>query len=62
MNAWLKYTRTALLTAAFCVAGLSFSSGCNKGDDSDDRGASAKQHNKDRYGQPIQDKPTQGDN
>ena len=57
MTAWLKYTRTALLTAAIGVAGLSLNTGCNKGDDSDDRGGTAREQNKDRYDKPVQDKP-----
>jgi hypothetical protein len=57
MTAWIKFTRNALLIATLCLGGLSFGVGCNKGDEGEDRGASAKQHNKDRYQQPIQDKP-----
>ena len=56
MTAWLRYTRAALLIATICLAGLSFGAGCNKGDEGEDRGDSAKDRNRDRV-RPIQDKP-----
>ena len=57
MTAWLKNTRAALLIGALCFGGLSLGVGCNKGDEGSDRGDSAKQKNRDRYQQPIPDKP-----
>ena len=57
MTAWMKYTRTAFVIAAVCLGGLSLNAGCNKGDEGEDRGGSAQQKNKDRYSEPIPDKP-----
>ena len=57
MTAWLRYTRTAVLIATICLAGLSLGVGCNKGDEGEDRGESAKERNKDRFREPIRDKP-----
>ena len=57
MTAWIKFTRNALLIATVCIGGLAPGVGCNKGDEGEDRGDSAKQRNKDRYTQPIPDKP-----
>ena len=57
MIAWIKFTRSALLIATLCVGGLTTGVGCNKGDEGEDRGASAQQKNKDRYTQPNPDKP-----
>jgi hypothetical protein len=59
MTGWLKFARTALLIATVCVAGLTYGSGCHKGDEGEDRGDSAKKLNKDRV-RPIQDKPVDG--
>ena len=56
MTAWIRITRSALLIAAICLGGLSLGA-CNKGDEGEDRGASAKQRNKERHTQPIPDKP-----
>ena len=57
MTAWIKFTRSALLIATLCVGGLSLGTGCNKGDEGEDRGDSAKERNRDRVRQPIRDKP-----
>jgi hypothetical protein len=57
MTAWLRYTRTALLIATVCLAGLSAGAGCNKGDEGEDRGESAKQRNRERIKEPIRDEP-----
>jgi hypothetical protein len=61
MTAWIKYTRTALLTATFCLFGLALGTGCNKGDEGEDRGNTAKERNRNRYREPIRDKPVQGE-
>ena len=61
MTTWLKYTRTALLIGAVCLGGLAFGSGCNKGDDGEDRGVSARRRNQDRFREPIRDRPVEGE-
>lgn len=61
MTEWIKYTRTALLAAAVCLGGLSLGTGCNRGDEGEDRGSTAKERNRDRMREPIRDRPVQGD-
>ena len=61
MTAWLKYTRTALLIGTVCLGGLALGTGCNKGDEGEDRGNTAKQRSRDRYREPIRDRPVGAD-
>ena len=61
MTAWLKYPRAALLIGTVCLGGLSLGVGCNKGDEGEDRGSTAKERNRDRIRQPVRDRPVGAD-
>ena len=61
MTAWLKNTLAALLIGTLCLGGLSLGAGCNKGDEGEDRGSTARERNRERVRQPIRDKPVGAD-
>ena len=57
----IKYTRSALLIGAVCLGGLTLGTGCNKGDEGEDRGSDARRRNQERFREPIRDRPVEGE-